>query len=66
MNRLQKTTRLGVAGTALAGAVLAAASGSAVASSSFAIGSVDSANPRAGVQDNVLAGRPSPEVTRSV
>lgn len=55
MNRLQKTTRLGVAGTALAGAVLAATSGSAVASSSFDVGSVDSANPRAGVQDNVLA-----------
>ena len=54
MNRPNKTTRLGVAGTALAGAVLAGTSGSAVASSSFDIGSVGSANPRAGVQDNVL------------
>ena len=54
MNRPNKTTRLGVAGTALAGAVLAGTSGSAVASSSFDIGSVGSANPRAGVQNNVL------------
>ncbi|GAB3449373.1 phosphatase [Phycicoccus ginsengisoli] len=56
MRSISKAAAVGVAGTAVVGTVLALGSGSATASSStWESGDVRSANPRVGVQGNVLA-----------
>ncbi|HEY8655004.1 MAG TPA: hypothetical protein VIL87_18200, partial [Dermatophilaceae bacterium] len=54
MSSFHKIARFGAAGATLAVSTLVVGSAVATASSGFSVGSVTSANPRAGVQDNVL------------